>query len=240
MASAAIATPPITWRIHGNIGAGKTSVMKSLAAAWSFRPAILNGKSIRCYFEDTAAWAIWLDRFYKAKEPRTEAPRVELCVMGHYLDVTRKIMEENESAVDPANMVHIVERGPDSVRDIFLPLNKPKKNDALDHMYPILDAVFFDPEATDIPWNTARDIYLRVSPELCLKRIQKRGRHCETAEGANISLEFLQTLHAMHDEMYMGRDDVYVIDVPDDPETILRRFTPDHIARRLWTDMNIQ
>ena len=230
-------TAATTWRIHGNIGAGKTSVMQAMQGT------MLNGKKVRCYFEDTASWAPWLDRLYKAKDPKTEAPRIQLCVMGHFLNVTRQIMEA------PADTVNVVERGPDTVRDIFLPVHQPEEGDALDHMYPILDAVFFDqgPDAgtsasasagaADLPWNTARDIYLRVSPELCLQRIQQRARECETSSGADISLEYLQTLHALHDAVYLGRDDVYVVDVPNDPEEILRRFTPNHIASRLCTDM---
>lgn len=48
-------------------------------------------------------------------------------------------------------------------------------------------------------------IYIKTSPETCLKRIQKRNRN----EEKNISLEYLKQIHQKH-EQWLNNDDFYI------------------------------
>ena len=182
---------------------------------------------------------MWLDRYYQS--PATEASRIQTCVIGHYLDVTQRILESPASTA--ASTVHIVERGPDAVRDIFLPMNEDRCPE-MKYFYPLIESVFFRDEcdANDnaalpqLPWRFAKNIYLRVPPEVCLRRVRRRARGNETRGAAAITLKFLETLHELHDAVYLDRPDVFVIDVPSGSGA--SNFTPDAIARRIWNGMN--
>jgi deoxyadenosine/deoxycytidine kinase len=51
-------------------------------------------------------------------------------------------------------------------------------------------------------------IYIRTTPEECLKRIEKRSRNSE----CSIPLEYLQTLHKKHDDWLLKDENVLVLD----------------------------
>lgn len=217
-----------TWRIHGNIGSGKSSLIDALSRLEAEDKFLTAGKHVVVHPERIDKWSLWLERYYK--NPVQEAPRLQMCIVGHYLDVTRKILEYD--AQDERETVHVVERGPCGVRDIFLPLNA--ESEAIQYFYPMIHAMFFDTElgARDLPWHNARNIYLRASPELCLERIKARGRSSEcfeTDDDCRITLERLRELHQRHDDVYLGRSDVLVIDVSEGAQA-----SPEILARRLW------
>ena len=52
-------------------------------------------------------------------------------------------------------------------------------------------------------------IYLRGSPETCMKQIEQRGRKGEE----NISMDYLRLLHKKHDNWLIGEDNVLVLDI---------------------------
>jgi len=68
-------------------------------------------------------------------------------------------------------------------------------------------------KTTDDLWKPSGYIYLRSDPEKCLQRINKRGRYAEK----NIRLDYIQTLHELHEKNYKraveAKMNIIVIDV---------------------------
>ena len=66
-------------------------------------------------------------------------------------------------------------------------------------------------------------VYLKCEPTVCAKRIQKRNR----SEECGIPLEYLNLLHAKHEEWLNSRKDerVLVLDVSEDMKVEERSYT---------------
>ena len=68
-------------------------------------------------------------------------------------------------------------------------------------------------KTTDDLWKPNGYIYLRSDPEKCLQRIIKRGRFAEK----NIQLEYIQSIHELHEKNYKAaleaKMNIIVIDV---------------------------
>lgn len=62
-------------------------------------------------------------------------------------------------------------------------------------------------------------IYLKIDPELALKRIQKRSREGEQ----RISIEYLQDLNFRHDELFLNKKNCIVVDANNSIEFVVEQ-----------------
>lgn len=99
--------------------------------------------------------------------------------------------------IQPKKHVNIIiERSPYFQKEVFVEVSKiNKKIDA--NQTEILNEMY--EKAMNI-WSPRGYIYLRSDPRKCYERIQTRGRECES----NITLEYLQQLHDLHEKAYMS------------------------------------
>jgi hypothetical protein len=173
---------PIRISIEGNIGCGKSTVLAGLQELqtqpyweqWQMMP------------EPVSDWSALLGPFYSGTPGSTHrhaaATVLQVGVLNSYA------LRTPDPVVAP--MV-IMERSPWSSLAVFLPVQRlppPMENvvsQAAHHMHASLDNAL--PTAL---------IYLRMEPEVCLARAQRRQRPGE----AGVTLEYLQTLHQQYDQ----------------------------------------
>ncbi|WP_033928502.1 deoxynucleoside kinase [Vibrio cholerae] len=113
-------------------------------------------------------------------------------------------MAERINSLNP-NKFYVVERSVFATELFSLAANRPDIIDALaGHVLRVPAPEFY--------------LYLSAPPRLCLERIRERDR---TGEGKGISLEYLQTLHDIHERWFnmmrfLGRaQKVDAVDYPD-------------------------
>jgi len=70
-------------------------------------------------------------------------------------------------------------------------------------------------------YDSKNVIYLKSSPEVCLERVNKRGRECE----ANVTLQYLTSIHNRHEEW---------LNNPDSSEDEIHK--PAHLVYTINTD----
>ena len=97
------------------------------------------------------------------------------------------------------------------------------KNHLDDFQYDVLDALF-DTFKKTCPVDLI--IYLRTSPETCLRRVRERNRN----EEASLTLDHLKDLHKLHEDWLMDRKfpvpaDVIEIDANRDTLQIMEQVT---------------
>ena len=63
-------------------------------------------------------------------------------------------------------------------------------------------------------------IYLRTEPEICLQRIKKRERD----EESKLSLQYLQGIHARHEEWIVGDCEYPVLILENSSDILLQQF----------------
>lgn len=136
--------------IDGNIGCGKTTVIKSL-----------NDKlRIPIFLEPLQKWSDYLKLFYE--NPQKWAFPFNLEVLTTFAEWKHNLF--------PA----IYERCPLSCRYIFTELNYD-----LGHLHK-LEMATFDKIYKDLKWEPEVLIYIRTDPSICSQRMKERGRSCES------------------------------------------------------------
>ena len=176
--------------ISGNIGAGKATVMEALRV-------ILRGRGI-FVFEPVEKWKPLLDGIYEPNQTNEERMRAvgqfQVEVIHHFMEWERNIPVIRDCH---EHQPIFVERGMQDVWSVFLPANRSVLGLAnIGAFYKLLKLVRDEKEH-----GTSRQtVYLRVSPETCMTRVEKRGRESETSGG--LSMDYLQRLHELHEETY--------------------------------------
>lgn len=135
--------------IEGNIGCGKTTVIKSL------------NDSIRIpiFLEPLHKWNEMLTLFYK--DPAKWAFPFNLEVISSF--------HEWKNNTFPA----IYERSPLSCRHVFTQLNHDTG-----HIHE-LELSVFDKIYKELAWKPEAIIYIRTDPNICSNRMAERARECE-------------------------------------------------------------
>ena len=88
----------------------------------------------------------------------------------------------------------LMERSPYFIRNIFI--NSVYNQQLItENDYKMLNDLY---DRTDSVWSPNIYIYLRSDPEKCFERIKIRNRECET----NITLEYIKSLHELHEKYY--------------------------------------
>lgn len=179
------------WIVEGEIGAGKTELIKALSG--HFRE---NGQNVCAVFEPVDEWRETgaLNKFYTT-------PHFELSFQM-YAMATRINHINNAMKANPEADIYILERSP-ATDKIFWKLqnvdNVDKKMydsfaECLEKMIP------FDIKTTKI-------IYLKPDIDLCMQRISERNRH----EEKDLSRDYQMRLRAAHEEYLTLLPNVHTI-----------------------------
>jgi len=179
--------------LEGNIGAGKTTVGKTLAASGEFG----------FIEEPTAAWregyaANMLELFYN--DPHRWAFTFQTCAF-----VTRaRTWKEMLALTDHSRVV--LERSIYCDRYIFA--ENCRRSGLMSSAEHQLYCGLWDFLVADYYVQPDLILYLRTSAEACLERIKARDR----AEESGIMLEYLLQLEGLHDEWLLDNPKLLLID----------------------------
>lgn len=170
--------------VQGNIGAGKSVFLEALKK---------RSAGVLIFNENVDAWAPWLERFYDHPSGPA-AVALQLAVVSHYQNISLDMLAALQR--DPDALI-ITERSPEAVVKVFLEANK-ENHEAIGDFKRILEAIFSD-TSTDIGalWRSATNVYLDVSPETCLERVERRARESEMGK-SSMSLDYLVYLDELH------------------------------------------
>jgi len=157
--------------IDGNIGAGKTTILNYIHA----------NHNIYVDLEPIDKWKPFLDDIYLNKQK--------------YFNFQIKVWLDRSWIQEKDNYsIIVMERSPYFIRNTFNKsminnnLVNPQEGNIINELY----------DKTDIIWKSNYYIYIRSSPEKCLKRIMDRGRENEM----NINIDYLINIHNLHEETY--------------------------------------
>jgi deoxyadenosine/deoxycytidine kinase len=193
--------------IEGNIGAGKSTLVSALAErglntlqepvdSWT-ATRNSNGKNLlQEFYEDPKRWAYT----FQSMAFRTRVMSMDTidddCIVERSVYTDRMVFAE--AAKDDGNIDMI------------------EWNDYINWFDFIMDKLGKKPNGI---------IYLRGSPETCMKHIKQRGREGEE----NISLDYLKVLHKKHDIWLSNESNVLVLDI----DTMDRSTFVDEVIRYL-------
>jgi len=164
---------PIIITIGGNIGCGKSTIIEEL----------------NTYFKDTCTiipepideWGSWLDLFYT--DPSKHAFGFQMKVLHSFLKNMRQV-----------NNIAITERSPIDSLQVFCKVSY--QDNIMNH----LEYNLFKEYVDDIGWKPNVYIYLHTNPEVCIERIKRRGRGCETG----LNEQYIHKLHQQYENMEVG------------------------------------
>lgn len=181
-----VSAQPATVFIEGNIGAGKSTLIKMLkkhlpsSVVLTLEPCdewqdVQGHNLLHAFYQDSARWA---------------------CMFQVYASMTR-IRKQQKDAMF-ADTLQIMERSWFSDRYCFARMlyDSKKINDLEWAVYEQM----WDWYMRNTPLPTGF-IYLRVLPEECFKRLQLRNR----SEEAVVPLAYLQQLHACHEQFLIEK-----------------------------------
>ena len=164
--------------IDGNIGCGKTTMIKQLN----------DDIRIPIFLEPLHKWNELLTLFYK--DPAKWAFPFNLEVLLTF--------NEWKDNTFPA----IYERNPLSCRYVFTDQNYDSG-----HIHRV-ELEIFKKLYKQLSWNPDVLIYIQTDPEICYKRMQERGRGCES----EVSLEYLKDIHNKYEKLVLDCNiPVYII-----------------------------
>jgi deoxyadenosine/deoxycytidine kinase len=174
--------------IDGNIGSGKSSILNYLHKY----------HKMSIDLEPVESWNSYLNKQYDDKQ--------DIFKFQVRIWLDRCWIQEKTDKT-----VILMERSPLFIKKTFiesaatLGLITPQEYNILTDLH----------KKTDSLWSCNTYIYLRSSPENCMKRIKKRNRQCEK----NITQEYVQLLHNKHEETYAQAVDakmnIIYVDVDD-------------------------
>ena len=188
--------------IEGNIGVGKSTVMKNIYEHFE------KNSDISFAWEPVDEWekAGFLEGMYDGSIPHTE---FQYMVLSNMFSITCSWLLNSR--------ILIQERSMDSAFEVFARSNIDPgiQFDMIENCYNKLKAL--------LPVKTSR-IYLRASPRVSLSRINKRARSAENS----ISREYLSKINTKYEE-WLGsnaHDNTTIIDASGDIDTVT-----DHVIR---------
>lgn len=177
--------------IQGNIGCGKSSLLRQLAKVHH-----ANSPTTAIVQEPVSEWQGWLELYYERLargSPDLPALQIQLQVLAS--------LHRRFKALPRSTALAIFERSPMSSRQLFV-ARMVEKGELSE-----MDRKLYDEIFAHMGWTADLDVYIRCSPETCLRRIQQRARPGE----ATITLEYLRELHDKHETIY-GRTAAVILD----------------------------
>lgn len=155
--------------IDGNIGSCKTSLLNFFHK--TFKMAI--------DLEPVDSWNEYLNNMYTNEKDNTYNFQIKVWMDRCWIQ-------------EKSNVLVLMERSPYFIKHVFI--EKAYEDKTIDkEQYEILQSLH---KKTDDLWKPNAYIYLRSEPEMCMQRINKRGRQSER----NIKLEYVQRIHEMHEQ----------------------------------------
>jgi len=110
---------------------------------------------------------------------------------------------------EKSNAIILMERSPHFIKNVFV---KKAHEDNTINNDEYANLLHYH-KTTDELWQPSGIIYLRSNPNMCLKRISKRGRESEK----NIKIEYIQRIHELHEKTYDDlineKKNIIVIDI---------------------------
>jgi deoxyadenosine/deoxycytidine kinase len=162
--------------VDGNIGSGKSSILNYLHKY----------HKISIDLEPVESWNSYLSKQYDDKQ---DIFKFQVRI---WLDRCWVQEKSNKTVI-------LMERSPLFIKETFIETAL-----MLEHINQTEYNMLMDlHKKTDSLWYSNTYIYLRSSPENCMKRIKKRNRACEKS----ITMEYVQLLHDKHEETYRSAVD---------------------------------
>jgi len=110
---------------------------------------------------------------------------------------------------EKSNSIILMERSPHFIKNVFV--KKAHEDNTINNEE--YDNLLHFHKTTDELWKPSGIIYLRSNPNMCLKRINKRGRESEK----NIKIEYIKRIHELHEKTYTDlineKKNIIVIDI---------------------------
>lgn len=182
--------------IDGLIGAGKSTLINKISEKYN----------VNIKLEPIESWKPYLERIYKYNDS--------------YYEFQLKIWKDICCYENMSNEKTIMERSPFFIRKTFIKylfdknkINKQQYENLL-HMH----------EESDKIWKPKTMIYLKITPEVALKRIKLRNRENENY----INLSYLYELYELHERAYFEAKelgyDIHMIDSLESLDNIVKNI----------------
>ena len=194
--------PPIVISIDGNIGSGKSTLVKKLKKNFQTKDIIFIDEPVDEWLtiKDNNDKNI-LDNFYKDK--LRWAYTFQNCAFITRAIKLIKIINNNKTNYFQKRKIIITERSVETDKNVFCKMlyNEKKINDLEYNLYNL----WYDTITLDVIVNNV--IYLRTKPENSFNRIQKRSR----IEENTIEKSYIQLVHKYHDNWLSYNNNNYNI-----------------------------
>lgn len=184
--------------IGGNIGCGKSTLITELA------------KQHTTFKEPLEKWGSWLDLFYT--NPERYAFSFQMKILHDFLYFTPEQQGSNEMV--------ITERSP--LDSLYVFCKALKESKTITHMEYNLFKEYVD----TIGWKPQTFVYLRTTPDICVKRMRERARQCETG----VDDTYIQQIHDMYES--------FVSMLQDDPEVTVHVIDANVSAQEVKEKIN--
>lgn len=186
---------PIFISVEGNIGAGKTTILKQMEKRLANEEIVFLKEPVDIWesIRDPVDGESILVKFYK--DPVKYAFSFQVMAYASRLSIIRKTVEEN-----PKCKIIVCERSLDADRNIFA---KMLHHDGLiDSIHFQIYNHFFQEYAED--FGLSGIIYIDADPEVCKTRIEMRARDGE----GNIQHDYLKKCKDFHDKWLIHGQDI--------------------------------
>lgn len=188
---------PFIITIGGNIGCGKSTVIQELQKEY--------GDMCVVHPEPIQEWGSWLDLFY------TDPPK-------YAFGFQMKILHSFLKFVNPTQQPCITERSPVDSLEVFA--KTLYEDNVMNHLEYNLYKEYVD----SIAWTPSVYVYLQTDPEVCVERIKKRARGCESG----IDEKYVHKLHAYYETLPQKSHPfhLHIVNANHNKETVL-----EHVRR---------
>lgn len=157
--------------IDGNIGCGKTSVLSH----------VCQQARIPVFLEPVNDWKDWLALYYQDPSRWGFSFNIKVLLSFHQ-------WSDNK-------FLSLYERSPIPNKYVFADLQKDEGK-ITDLEYGLFDQIY-----QKLSWCPDKIIYIRTNPEICMDRMIRRARDCES----KVPFEYIKAIHNKYEKLYIER-----------------------------------
>ncbi len=203
--------------IDGNIGSGKSTTLREISSnnlsnLLSIFPEPIDVWSNYSCTERTNKTYNFLDQFYK--EPKEFCFQFQTLILTSLFNRLDGALKQNEDS-----KFLFFERSAAAALEVFSKsanLNGNLSDMELELLWYIQTTLSKQNSLFSVDNKNEKVFYLRVPPEVCFNRLKQRAR----TEEVGVSLQYLQQLHALYEQLYANSDSVVIVDGCLDLKTI--------------------